>query len=253
MFSWFSFLPPTWSSSHRDGNDADSGRKNFDSADDVYEFVAECNMLVIADKKENKTVSRLIESIMNLHSTTHHFRSGFTNANVDDDGDDDGRHNDDGGAAAPYSAEKLDAIVLSQKASLEKYEVPPSLIVLDRCTTSRDSSYRSLIAKNKKHRFTTLTVVSDIDEIDDRLAKSMDAIILCKLKDRVRMTSICRSLWQRKFAKNIGFDRFYESVKNAVGFMKVGVITRDGLRSMKLKKNDTCLVRVLDLSQQKPA
>ena len=196
----------------------------------------ENNILVVAGRKEKETLARMIDTFERLYGQGYHFYPGTANFLSG--------NNSTGVTPVDYERSVLDHILISQKAALENYDVPPSILVFDKCIGLNDATYRKVITDNKEYRYSTMTIVNDINDIDVRLMTKMDIIILCKDRDKSKMKTRCRSIWERRFSKKVTFEQFHCCITTAVGPMKASVITADGMHMMKFGRNDSSLIDV---------
>ena len=236
MFSWLNriFSQQGCSDVHL-GNESNENQSTsrqmseVELEDDFYEKfgINEMNILVVANRKEKETLSRMTKCFSEIFGGGYHFFPGTaqmktessTIKNVD------------------YFKDVLEGVILSQKAALEGYDVPPTLLIFDKCVGKDDSAYRKVITENRSLRFTTLTVVTDPNDIDQRLLNKMDMMIVCKDRNKQKMQSRCRSFWEKKFSKIVGYEKFSCCINNSLGSMKVSVINHEGIDMIKFGKN----------------
>ena len=232
MFAWF----PTFTNPLRVYHTHEE--KEQKSKDALFEHFgsSESNMLVVTGKKSNDTVTRLISTFASMYNGGVNFTNCAISPSVN------------GFENTQYLPEVLERTVLSQKAALDSYDVPPSLLIFDKCIGHDDAVYRDLITHNKEYRYSTLTIVSDINDIDVKLFAKMNVLIFLKDRNKVKMMSRLRSVWERQFAKKVGFEQFSACIMDAVGMMKVGVVTSEGMHMIKLGKADASLVNVCSFS-----
>lgn len=196
----------------------------------------ELNILVVAGKKHAKTVSRLIQTICGLYDVGYHFHPGtkdlastrMSSKMMDLD----------------YDRNALDQVILSQKVSLEGFDVPPTLLVFEKCTSTNDATYRKVITQNKILRFTTLTVVGDMHDIENRLVNKMDVVIFCKDKNKTKMFSRWRSIWEKRYSRHVPYEKFHCGMTTSIGSMRAGVITEEGIHMMKFGRRGSSLITV---------
>lgn len=242
MFSWFAnFLRlnkghPTNDVEASIEQESADNEKDAANSDLFRSVVAtETNILVIVPKKEKETVNRLIRTLSELFLGGHHFFPGNMALM---------KCAEHPLIPLDYSRDALEQVVLTQKAQLETYDTPPTLLIFDKCVSQDDLTYRSVVQNNKEFRFTTLTVVSDACEIDHKLVNMMDIIILCKDRNKNKMLSRCRSIWERTLSKQIPFENFRDLLLSNVGSMKVVAVTTDGMTQIKFGKNDSSMSRL---------
>lgn len=198
--------------------------------------VSESNILVIAGRKNEQAVERFINRVLGKFDSGTVFRGPRLNFNKD------AAHGDL--KEVEFTPTDLDSYLLSQKVSLESFDRPPSILVYDRCSVAGNPSYKETIEKNKKLRLTTLTVVSDIMEIERNLLNKMDIIIMFKEKNKVRQKSMLRSIWERKYKKVVTFEKFNGCLLDNLGPMKASLISKEGMYAVKLAKDGVVVTRV---------
>lgn len=235
MFSWFTGLR----NQKVDSQSPVEEGKSKDDEKDTELFVrfgaAESNILVVGAKR-NALLERFFNSIIPMYPEKHFFVPG--NAQM--------RKDDLVSKYVDYERQELDEVLLSQKVSLETYELPPVLLIFEKCVKKGDPTYREVIMKNKEYRFTTVTVVNDVADIDAKLLKKMDMIIFCKDRNRGKMASISRSIWEKKVAKNVPYEKFFSLLMSSIGAMKAGILTKEGLHMMKLGKDSASFTTICE-------
>lgn len=244
MFSWF---PCLFKSNSPFESHGEKNRKCYENDTSgvckmsMYEMMdkfgaCELNILMIAGKKKRETVTRWIKSISALYDNGYHFYPGTRNLHTEQDVSKIEK--------IDYERSALDNVILSQKATLDQYDTPPTLLVFDRCMSTNDPSYRKVITDNKGLRFTTLTVVSDTREIDQRLVNKMDILIFCKDRNKDKMSSRWRSVWEKRFSSKVSFEKFHCCLTTSVGSMKAGVITNEGIHMLKFSRNGSTITNI---------
>lgn len=245
MFSWISNVVKQSSSHDVPGEVLP---KNIEESYSIYDRFGsmETNILVVAGRKERETVSRMIATFENLYTQGYHFYPGTCSLLKENS------HSQlDHIIPMDYERSALDHIVISQKAALENYDIPPTMLVFEKCVGTDDATYRRVILHNKDYRFSTMTIVNEMSDIDSKLLSKMDVIILCKDRNKSKMMSRCRSIWERRFSKRVTFEQFHCCIATAVGSMKAGVITADGMHMMKFGRTDSSLISVCAFPEAK--
>lgn len=243
MFSWFSRFTSKDSSSEQSSSSSRKDKEEYlDVEEDVDMFnefgTFEQNILVVAGKKENDTVTRMIRTFSALYGVGHHFYPGNMELRKEAECKNDGIETLD------YSRDVMEGILLSRKASLESYDIPPSILIYDKCVSQDDPVYKSIIANNKENRFTTMTIVSEMTDIDVNIMKKIDVFIICKERDRSKLSKRCKVMWEKNFSKLVTFGNFERSVMSAVGSMRVCVVSVNGIQMIKFGKNESKITNV---------
>ena len=195
----------------------------------------EQNVVLVANKKDKESVTRFVRSISNL------FPSGgvhFTNEGLSYVGKLNRLKEQS------YSIENVGSTLLTQKAALESYDAPPSLIIFDACPVASDQFFAEIVSTNEKLRYTSITIVSDVSELNKHLLSKMNAIVFFKERNKVKLSSRNRSIWEKRFKNRITFEQFHCCVVDGTGAMKASMISDEGMYVLKLGKTGVNMINV---------
>jgi hypothetical protein len=193
--------------------------------------VSESNILVLAGRKNDREVARFLDKVLEKFKHGRTFSGSLERLE------------------RLETDEHLESYLLSHKAALESFDLPPQLLVLDRCNISGNSAYREIITRNKKLRLTTVTVVKNLMDLERNLIPKMDIVLLFKEKNRNRKSqeSTLKSIWEYKYKERTSLENFnlclMESLDN-VGMFFASMITKEGVCKLKLGKEGTMTTRI---------
>ena len=145
------------------------------------------------------------------------------------------------------------AFLLKQKAALEGYETPTALVVFDGCPVLRDQNYAEIISDCEKLRYTTVTVVQDVTEINTHLLSKMNILVFFKDRNKAKQNSRNRSIWERKYKNLVAFDQFHTCILDGTGAMKASMATSEGMFVLKLGRNGIKMSNVCAFKDSGPS
>jgi len=149
-----------------------------------------------------------------------------------------------------FTSQNLGEILLNQKAALESFDIPTSLLIFDNCSLTSDYFYNEIITDNTKLRYTTITIVEDLSELNNHQFSKMGTFIFFKERNKVKQENRNRSIWERRFKNDITFQQFHCCIIDGTGAMKASMIMKDGMYALKLGKTSTSIMNVCAFKEQ---
>lgn len=195
--------------------------------------VSEVNVLVIADKKDRDLANKTVESLKALYSEGVHFVGGIST--FEKKATDTSQTNETIERKQYSDGSDLETVLLNQKSSLESFDSPPILLVFDRCEMANDDVYKNILVDNKKLRFSTITVLS---EVYDKVTLSlMDYIILVKDKNKTKCAIQQRIVWDNMYKDHLLFIDFEKLIHDNWGSTNTILLKKDSINILKINKN----------------
>jgi hypothetical protein len=138
-----------------------------------------------------------------------------------------------------HSDESLENILRKQRAALETYNLPPTLMVFDRITAFKnDENVEQIVKDNKELAYTNVFIVSDLCEFPKSYLKHVDAFIFFREKNHRKELARNQAIWDMRYKDKLPFDKFNCAATSDLGAIKANMISDDVVFHMRLALND---------------
>ncbi len=132
--------------------------------------------------------------------------------------------------------EDLENFLLRQKAVTEEYGTPSTMTVFYKCNNLSSPVYKDIVTNNKDFHLTTLTIVYDICQVENKILNEMNYVVLFKEKSKMKQLRRDKLLHSGRFSKLTAFDNFHRHLSQYNNNMVVNVIDQNEIKSVKLTK-----------------